>query len=153
MAPSGPVTADSTLITADNTNITVDEMASYKTTDYVINIVLLLLASISKPKYLNTSPANLGTNVKEYIVINSLPINTGVMQKCYVNVNYHVKDVEAGKPDITKIEAGSVAVLDILEKVTATTYLIDFESQETIRESERGEHYSNLRFSFKYINN
>jgi hypothetical protein len=128
-------------------------MADYKTTDYVIGIVYLQLGSISKPKYLKTSPPNLASTVKEYIVINSLPINANVMQKCYVNVNYHVKDIEEGKPDLAKIEAGSNAVLTALKKVTTTAYLIDFESQETIREAERGEHYSNLRFSFKNINN
>lgn len=128
-------------------------MANFKTTDYIIGIVYLLLGSINKPKYLKTSPANLSASVKEYIVINSLPVNADVMQKCYVNVNYHVKDIEEGKPDITKIEAGSNAVLSALKKVTTTAYLIDFEGQETIREEERNEHYSNLRFSFKHINN
>ena len=127
-------------------------MADFVTTDYVINIVYQLLGSISKPKYLKTSPADLSPNVKEYIVINSLPINANVMQKCYVNVNYHVKDIQPGKPDEAKIEAGSQSVITILKEVTAQTYLIDFEGQETIREAERGEHYSNLRFSFKNIN-
>lgn len=125
-------------------------MADYKTSDYVINLVFLLLASINKPKYMKTSPVSL--TAKEYIVINSLPINADVMQKCYVNVNYHVKDIGEGMPDLAKIETGSLAVLAILKKVTSTTYLIDFESQETIREIDRGEHYSNLRFSFKQIN-
>ena len=52
-----------------------------------------------------------------------------------------------------KIEVGSQALLTALNKVTTTAYLIDFESQETIREEGLGEHYSNLRFSFKNINN
>jgi hypothetical protein len=128
-------------------------MANYKTTDYVIGIVGGLLSSINKPKYLNSSPENMLASVKEYIVINALPINADVMQKCYVNVNYHVKDIEPGKPDITKIEAGSNAVLAILKEVLTTAYLIDFDRQETIREDARDEHYSNLRFSFKNINN
>jgi len=127
-------------------------MADYKTTDYIIGIIYLLLGSISKPKYQKSSPANMSSSIKEYIVINALPINANVMQKCYINVNYHVKDIIEGTPDLAKIEAGSVAVLNILQKVTTTAYLIDFESQETIREEQRGEHYSNLRFSFKHIN-
>jgi hypothetical protein len=56
-------------------------------------------------------------------------------------------------PDETKIEAGSASVLAILKKVTTTSFMIDFESQETIREESLQEHYSNLRFSFKNINN
>jgi hypothetical protein len=128
-------------------------MADYKTSDFAIGIVYLLLGSITKPRYQKTTPANMSSTIKEYIVINALPINADVMQKCYVNVNYHVKDITEGTPDLAKIEAGSNAVLNILQKVTTTAYLIDFEGQETIREEDRGEHYSNLRFSFKNINN
>lgn len=128
-------------------------MAEYKTTDFIIGIVRGLLGSLTVPKYLITSPADLSSTVKEYIVINALPVNADVMQKCYVNVNYHVKDIGTGKPDSAKIQVGSNLVLSILKRVTATIFLIDFESQETIPEEGRGEHYSNLRFSFKYVNN
>lgn len=131
-------------------------MATYKTTDYVIGVIYLLLASLTKPKYLKTKPTK--STATEYVVINSLPINANVMQKCYVNVNYHVKDIDGGPgvgfiPDSTKLETGSALVLSLLKEVSTTTYLIDFESQETIREEQLGEHYSNLRFSFKNINN
>jgi hypothetical protein len=121
------------------------------TTDYIIGITRGLLGAITVPKYLNTKPTNV--IVSEYVVINSLPVNSDVMQRCYVNVNYHVKDIASGVPDITKLESGSNAILSILQKVSTTAYLIDFESQETIREEQFGEHYSNLRFSFKNINN
>jgi hypothetical protein len=126
-------------------------MSDYKTSDYAVGIVHGLLSSITKPKYLFTSPADL--KATEYLVINALPINADTMQKCYVNVNYHVKDIEQGKPDVAKIQTGENAVLTILKKVSTTAYLIDFESQEIIREEARSEHYSNLRFSFKNINN
>jgi hypothetical protein len=122
-----------------------------RTSDYCIGVIYSLLGSITKPKYRNSKPDD--TNVPEYIVINSLPINAGVLQKVYINVNYHVKDIAPGKPDITKLEAGSNAVLAILTQVSTTAYLVDFESQETFREEQFGEHYSNLRFSFKNINN
>ncbi len=126
-------------------------MATFKTTDYVIGVVRGLLGSITVPKYLQTKPT--AVIAAEYVVINALPINADVMQKCYVNVNYHVKDIAAGVKDTTKIEAGSAAILAILKEVAATSYMIDFESQETIREEALGEHYSSLRFSFRYINN
>jgi len=131
-------------------------MANYKTTDYIIGIVYSLLGSITKPKYLKTKPTK--AVAAEYVVINSLPVNANVMQKCYVNVNYHVKDTDGGPgvgliPDTTKLEVGSALVLAALKEVTTTAYLIDFEGQETIREEQLGEHYSNLRFSFKNINN
>lgn len=130
-------------------------MADYVTTDYIIGIVASLLSSLSVPRYLKSAPdfAALRQEAPEaYVVINSLPINANVMQKCHVNVNYHVKDKIEGVADSATIESGSTAVMAILKSVTTTAYLIDFESQETIREPERGEHYSNLRFSFKYIN-
>lgn len=131
-------------------------MSTYKTTDYIIDVIYSLLGSINKPKYRKTKPSK--ASDVEYIVINSLPINANVLQKCYVNVNYHVKDIDMGAgvgfvPDETKLEAGSVSVLAILKKVTTTSFMIDFEGQETIREEQLNEHYSNLRFSFKNINN
>jgi hypothetical protein len=131
-------------------------MADYKTTDYIIGIVYTLLGSITVPKYLKTKPTK--SVAPEYVVINSLKVNANVMQKCYVNVNYHVKDKDGGPnvgflPDTAKLEAGSALVLAALKSVTTTSFLIDFESQETIREESLGEHYSNLRFSFKNINN
>ena len=136
-------------------------MTTYKTSDYVKGIVYSLLGSITKPKYLDTKPT--ASIAAEYVVINSLPINANVMQKCYVNVNYHVKDLNGGAgvgnvPDIAKLEAGSAKVLEALKEVTTAAsgtvpaYMIDFESQETFREDQLGEHYSNLRFSFKNIN-
>jgi hypothetical protein len=131
-------------------------MADYKTTEYIIDVVYSLLGSITVPKYRKTKPTE--SVAAEYVVINSLPINANVMQKCYVNVNYHVKDIDGGPsvgfiPNDTKLKAGSALVLAALKEVTATNHMIDFESQETIREAQFNEHYSNLRFSFKNINN
>lgn len=126
-------------------------MANFKTTDYIVGLAYGLLSSITKPKYLFTKPST--STAEEYVVINSLPINADVMQKCYVNVNYHVKDIQEGVPDIVKMAAGSALVLTAINTVSNTTYLIDFESQEVIREDALGEHYTNLRFSIKFINN
>lgn len=123
---------------------------AYQTTDSILGIVYGLLTSITVPKYIKTSPAK--SIPKEYVVINSLPINADVMQKCIINVNYHVKDIGEGQPDTTRLIAGFNAIMNIMAKVTTTVYLIDFEGQETIREEARGEHYTNMRFSFKYIN-
>lgn len=130
-------------------------MSSFKTSDYVIGVVRGLLGSITVPKYLTTKPTpkSSDTVINEYVVINALPINADVMQRCIVNVNYHVKDIAPGVKNTTRIEAGSALVLAALKEVSVQSYMIDFESQETIREDALGEHYSNLRFSFKYVNN
>lgn len=125
-------------------------MANYKTSHYIITAVSTLLASLPEKKYL-LSKKTRATDA-QYIVINSLPINADVMQRCIVNVNYHVKDIDLGVPDITKLESGSISILNILKKVTNTGFLIDFESQETFPEPSLGEHFSNLRFNVKQIN-
>lgn len=125
-------------------------MAQNKTTSEILATVLGLLSEIGVGKYLWEKPTN--TIADEYIVLNSLPTQPGPMQKCYVNINYHVRDLGEGIPDGTKLEAGAKAVLDILEEVSTTDYLIDFESQEDFSEPDKKEHFTNLRFSFKQIN-
>lgn len=129
-------------------------MANYKLTPEIVDIVYGLLSSITVPKYKASRPslAKLG----EFLVIGSLPIDADVMQFCYVNVNYYAKDIDGGTnigfvPDLIKLKAGAKLVLDILEKVSTTEYLIDFEKEQLIRDRDE-EHFINLRFSFKYIN-
>ena len=121
-----------------------------KTIDYVVGLVHGLLGSLSVKKYAYEKPTS--AKDTEYVVINSLPITSDIMQKCIVNVNYHVKDKAPGIPDKDKLNAGATAVLAILEKVSTTTYLIDSETQEQIKEPNLDEHYINLRFSFKTVN-
>ena len=122
---------------------------AFKTTDTIIQTIIGLLTSITVPKYPFSRPAD--STSAEYIVVNCLPVTSDVLQKCYFNVNYHVRDIEAGKPDIAKMSTVSSAVMAILQKVSTTTYLIDFETQEIIRQESMNEHYTNLRFSFKTI--
>jgi hypothetical protein len=125
----------------------------YKTSEHIITVVYGLLSSINKPKYKGSKPSL--KDDAEYIVINTLGVNAMTMQNVRVNVNYHVKDISGAMgyaPDFVKLAAGSLAVLTILEKVTGSDYMIDFEGQEIIPEYGKEEHYSNLKFSFKQIN-
>ena len=126
-------------------------MAMFKTTDEIIQIVYGLLGSISVKKYMRKKPTT--ANDTEYIVINCLPIPANVMQIVIFNVNYHTKNLASGVPDITKLMSNGISILNILQKYTGPNYLIDFESQDTISEEALGESFTNLRFSFKYINN
>jgi hypothetical protein len=57
-----------------------------------------------------------------------------------------------GIPDLAKLESGTTAILDILQKVTTSGFLMDFESQEIFPETALSEHFSNIRFSVKQIN-
>lgn len=129
-------------------------MANYKLTTEIAKIVYDLLSSITKSKYLISRPSL--TSDSEYFVVNSLPSYADVMQNVLVNVNCFVKDIDGGDgvgfiPDYTKLNANALSILNILEKVSSTSYLIDFESQSI--EQEEDYHFINLRFSFKYINN
>ena len=91
-----------------------------------------------------------------YITLNTLPITSGVLQKCYLNVNCHAADLGPGQPDVEALNQVSNNVLNMLDNVTKdvenTTMLIDFDSEETFRDDSLNEHYKNLRFSVKIIN-
>ena len=125
-------------------------MQNFKLTEEIVAIVYGLIEPLTVPVYRGLKPTK--DIYSEYVIVNSLPINADVMQKCYVNVNYHVKDLADGVADDTKLIAGGQAVLTLIKKVTTATYMIDFESSEKIRQEAHGEHFLNLRFSFKFIN-
>lgn len=128
-------------------------MVTYITSEAIIGLVIGKLSSLTIPKYPRSKP----TVVKpaEYVVVNTLGLNANVMQTVRVNVNYHVKDMSTSYglvPDMAKINTGAQAVIALLGKVTESNYLIDFEGEELIPEPDLSEHYSNIKFSFKYIN-
>ena len=125
-------------------------MAKFKTPIEAAQIVFGLLSSLTIKRHLMVRKTK--DTSTEYIVVNALPINAGVMQKCYVNVNFHVKDLADGTPNTARLNAVSTMILDILEEVDGDGYLIDFESAETFQEPALGEHFANLRYSVKVIN-
>ena len=123
-----------------------------KTTDAAINRVFSLIkaSAIKLPVYKLTKPTDVSAS--EYIVINALPISAGVMQKCTVNVNYHVKNLKSGMPDLSKLETVTASLMSLLQEDSGQRILIDFESQEYFREDEIGGHYSNIRLKVKIVN-
>lgn len=123
-----------------------------KTTDLALQEVYSLIkaSEITTPLYKLNKPSK--KSHTEYIVLNALPIGPGTLQKCYVNVNYHVKDLSSGMPDMATLEAGTAALMAELEIANVAGILIDFEQQEYFREDSLGEHYSNIRLSVKIIN-
>lgn len=125
-----------------------------KTTSTAIDKVFKLLkAGLSIPVYKLTKPT--AKDLAEYIVINSLPISSDVMQSCTVNVNYHTKDLAAGIPNNELLDLTEPVIIGLLDGVSSigtVDILIDSLSQETIRNEAQNEHYSNLRFSVKIIN-
>lgn len=124
-----------------------------KLATYAIDKVFPLLSSINKPKYRVRKPT--ASTASEYIVINALPmqVNDDETQRTWMNVNCHAKDIADGVPAETAINTLSSAVLAILEKVSTTEVLIDFESSEMMQEEAQHEHYMNLRFIVRILNN
>lgn len=126
-------------------------MSRNKLSDYIVGRVLTLLSSINVMKYKHTRPAS-GTP-DQFIVVNAFSTGSGIMQKFVLNVNYHKKNLSGGVPDNLKLQSSSQAILDILEEYESADMLIEIESQEIVPEPQFDEHYSNLRFSLKMINN
>jgi len=102
--------------------------------------------SIRGGKYKYSVPGN--CKEPDYIVVNSLPINEGVLQRCIVNVNIHVKDLEKGKPDTTRLEAYAKNALGVIRDHESSGQLfisLNVENHNIMREEALGEHYSNIR--------
>lgn len=124
-----------------------------KTQDHAINYIFTLLTeanAVTCPVYKYTKPTTVTPD--EFIVLNALPIGYGVLQTVMVNVNYYVKDLASGVPDIETLECRTATVTALLDEVSAVGYMIDFESQEYHRQSQINYHYSNIRLSVKLIN-
>ena len=125
-----------------------------KTVDAAISLVYAVLKDeengLGVPVYKYKKPTKLEHD--EFVVINSLPINTGVLQKCIVNVNYYAKDLAPGIPDTPTLESGSSSVLGLLDGFSGSGSVVDFEQHQIEWDYASSRHYSNLRFSVKLIN-
>jgi hypothetical protein len=123
-----------------------------KTTDIAIDVVCTALTGeegLEVPVFMYKKPTKVDPD--EYVVVNSLPINSGVLQKCIVNVNYYAKDIAPGIPDSEKLAAGNAAVVALLDGYSGAAFA-DFEQQQIEWDYALSRHYSNLRFSVKLIN-
>jgi hypothetical protein len=126
-----------------------------KLTHHALNEVYSILkqaGAVACPVFKYVKPTKLTPD--EYVVINSLPITSGVLQTCRVNVNFYRKNLASGIPNIERLEVGSQEILDFLELTSNRTdgIYIDFESQEIIVSDGTNECYSNLRFKVKLLN-
>lgn len=126
-----------------------------KTADYAIDFVYATIkgqTGVPSQVYKVEKPTNMaGTS---YVVINSLPVNAGILQFVHVNVNYHVQDLAPGIPDLNTIKTGTAVLMGLLEKVDsqANGIYIDFEQHAIYREEQLNEHFSNIRLFIKILN-
>ena len=115
--------------------------------------VYLLLDSIDMKKYLFKRDTKDTSNDEAFIIINALPMNADVMQRCYVNVNYHCKNIVSGVPDAELMATAFTTIQSLLDGYSDTTCLIDLDRHEIFVEDSLNYSFYNLRFSFKFINN
>lgn len=124
-----------------------------KTQDTAINYIYAVLTDatgVTCPVYRYTKPTRLTPD--EFVVLNALPISEGVMQQLFVNVNYYVKDLSDGIPDIETLECRTATLMSLLTEIHVKSYHIDFETQEYHRQSNINYHFSNVRLNVKLIN-
>ena len=115
--------------------------------------VYLLLDAIDMKKYLFKRDTKDTNNDEQFIVINVLPMNADVMQRCYVNVNFHCKNIVSGVPDAELMATVFETINDLLDGYSDTTCLIDLDRHEIFVEDSLNYSFYNLRYSFKFINN
>lgn len=115
--------------------------------------VYLLLDSIDMKKYLFKRDTKDTSNDEQFIIINVLPMNADVMQRCYVNVNYHCKNIVSGVPDAELMATAFTTINNLLDGYSDDDCMIDLDRHEIFVEDSINYSFYNLRYSFKYINN
>lgn len=127
-----------------------------KTADIAINKVYKIIKAstlVTCPVFLLTKKSgNPDDSKNSYIVINSLPIGSGTLQKLRVNVNYHCPDLSPGVPDYGTLETMTGILVQLLDNIYQDRILIEVEQQGYYPESALGEHYSNIRLNVKILN-
>ena len=111
-----------------------------------------LKSALTYPVFRYSRPANLTDEA--YIVINSLPVGSGILQKCVLNVNAWCKDIEPGSPDAKKLATmtkGIIETLDDTENESGDVFIF-FQQQNVFQGDELKNHYSSIRFDIRLIN-
>lgn len=98
---------------------------------------------------------------KEDIVINALPMAGDSLQRCFINVNVYVNNLvievngqnDPSLPDTARLQVLTSAIISLLEDVSADDHYYFVSGQQTIREEQLNQHYSNIKLEFYFINN
>lgn len=115
--------------------------------------VFLILDSVNYKKYLFKRDTKDTSNEEPFIIINALPMNADVMQRCYVNVNFHCLNIVSGVPDAELMATVFDTINNLLDGYSDDTCLIDLDRHEIFVEDSLNYSFYNLRYSFNYINN
>lgn len=127
-------------------------MSVNRTIDSIVIQVIGLLSTVNVVKYPHNRPVK-NPPVK-FIVVNGFCTVPGIMQRFVINVNIHARNI-SGNIDRVTLDSLSQSVLTLLEQYDDPGELIiEADTQEIFSEPpDLDEHYSNLRFIVKSINN
>lgn len=127
-------------------------MSLNKTVDEIVILIIGLLSTVNVVKYPHNRPSK--NAPAKFIVVNGFCIVPGIMQKFAINVNVHARNISSNIDRVT-LDSISKSVLTLLEEYDSPGELIiEADTQEIFaEESSIDEHYSNLRFIVKSINN
>lgn len=123
-----------------------------KTPTTAVNYVYGLVKDLGLPAFKHTSSGD-----GERLVVNSLPVTGFILQRCYVNVNGFVPDIQvAGSspvPNTKRLEAVEKLLTDFLgEHVNSGDVHIYVESIGVERNMAMDEHFVNVKLKVNLIN-
>lgn len=123
-----------------------------KTPTTAVNYVYGLVKDLGLPAFKHTS-----SGYGERLVVNSLPVTGFILQRCYVNVNGFVPDIQvAGSspvPNTKRLEAVEKLITDFLgEHVNSGDVHIYVESIGVERNMALDEHFVNVKLKVNLIN-
>lgn len=122
------------------------------TDDAIVAIYKLLKPVVNVPVY--TYARRSDCSASSYYVINSLPVGSGILQKCVINVNAYCKDEVPGSPDSVKLAEmtkTAISALDDKQDPEGTIFIF-FQQQNVLEGEELKSHYSNMRFDIRLVN-
>ena len=92
----------------------------------------------------------------EYIVINSLPVSGDILQRCIVNVNIHVKDIQISSstsaPNTSRLKALANQFETLLLKNISNDAHIYLDGQGAEQDEATETNYINFRLMCNLIN-
>ena len=125
-----------------------------KTVNDAVNLIYSAMKGngILIPIYLFQKPTQLQPD--QYYVVNGLPISSGVMQSCKVNVNFFAKDIAPGIPNLTSLESGANSIVSMFVSYADNTngIYVELYSQSVARSDSSGEHYTNVKLNVTFLN-
>lgn len=123
-----------------------------KTPITAVNYVYGLVKDLGLPVFKHTSSGD-----GERLVVNSLPVTGYILQRCYVNVNGFVPDIQVSGsspvPNTKRLEAVETLLRDFFEAhVNSGEIHIYVESIGLERNMALDEHYVNVKLKVNLIN-